>query len=106
MTNQNTKRVEEVIEKAESNLRGRTVTSPEHYQVMFKKELSFEILSYASEQKEEGAQEERQFILNVLDGVDIANEAMGLPSGTLAIRHALASRIIGTPSVRGDKQGE
>lgn len=40
-------------------------------------------------------QEERQFILNILDGVDIADKEMGnTGGGTRAIRHALQSRII------------
>jgi len=43
---------------------------------------------------ERGAGDERQFILNVLDGVDIADKTMGNEGGTLAIRHALKSRII------------
>lgn len=43
---------------------------------------------------ERGAGDERQFILNVLDGVDMADKAMGNEYGTLAIRHALKSRII------------
>jgi len=38
---------------------------------------------------------ERQFILNVLDGVDEADRQMGnIEGGTLAIRHALKSRTI------------
>lgn len=40
-------------------------------------------------------EEERQFVLNVLDGVDVADEQMGNKGGgTKAIRHALASRVI------------
>lgn len=39
-------------------------------------------------------EEERQFILNVLDGIDIADEQMGNKTGgTKAIRLALQSRI-------------
>ncbi len=42
-----------------------------------------------------GREEERQFILNILDGVDIADEQMGNPhGGTKAIRLALQSRVI------------
>lgn len=38
--------------------------------------------------------EDRQFILNILDGIDIADKEMGkLQGGTLAIRFALATRI-------------
>ena len=40
---------------------------------------------------------ERQFILNILDGIDIADEEMGNNGGgTKAIRSALKSRIITT----------
>ena len=39
-------------------------------------------------------QEERQFILNVLDGIDKADKEMGVIGGTKAIRLALKSRII------------
>lgn len=40
-------------------------------------------------------EEERQFILNVLDGIDEADRQMNnTGGGTLAIRHALQSRII------------
>jgi len=47
---------------------------------------------------EDGKLDERQFILNVLDGVDIADEQMGNShGGTLAIRHALKNRIIKEP---------
>lgn len=42
----------------------------------------------------EGAAEERQFILNVLDGIDFADEQMGLPQTTKAIRFALHSRSL------------
>lgn len=41
-----------------------------------------------------GAEKERQFILNILGGVDRADEQMGIIGGTKAIRHALQSRII------------
>ena len=37
--------------------------------------------------------EERQFILNILDGIDIADKEMGVIGGTQAIRQALESRI-------------
>lgn len=47
----------------------------------------------------DGALEERQFILNILDGIDLADAQMGLPHNTKAIRFALQSRFIG-----GDKQ--
>ena len=38
--------------------------------------------------------EERQFILNILDGIDIADAQMGIVGGTQAIRQALESRTI------------
>ena len=45
--------------------------------------------------REEGRKEERQFILNVLDGIDQADREMGNKfGGTKAIRFALQSRII------------
>lgn len=42
--------------------------------------------------KKQTVGEERQFILNVLDGVDIADKQMGVTGGTQAIRQALQSR--------------
>lgn len=46
------------------------------------------------EAKNIGRMEERQFILNVLDGIDIADKQMGIVGGTQAIRFALKNRII------------
>ena len=44
---------------------------------------------------ERAVEAERQFILNILDGIDIADEEMGNNGGgTKAIRLALKSRII------------
>ena len=41
------------------------------------------------------AHEERQFVLNVLDGIDAADEQLGNGTGgTKAIRHALMSRYM------------
>lgn len=48
-------------------------------------------VSYAVERS---MQEERQFILNILDGIDIADKEMGIIGGTKAIRFALASRYL------------
>ena len=60
---------------------------------------SVTILRLIAQAKEEGRREERQFILNILDGVDIADKQSGNSGGgTKAIRHALQSRIITTPS--------
>jgi len=40
-----------------------------------------------------GQEEERQFILNILDGQDKADEELGVLGGTKAIRLALKSRV-------------
>lgn len=50
--------------------------------------------SLLAEQKKELMEEERRFILNVLDGIDIADKQMGVVGGTQAIRQALQSRVI------------
>lgn len=43
----------------------------------------------------ETLEEERQFVLNILDGIDAADKQMGNKGGgTKAIRHALKSRLI------------
>lgn len=39
--------------------------------------------------------EERQFILNILDGIDISNKQMGIKDGTKAIRLCLSARYAG-----------
>ena len=52
------------------------------------------IESLLAEQKKELMEEERQFILNVLDGIDTADKQMGVIGGTQAIRQALQSRVI------------
>jgi len=52
------------------------------------------IESLLAEQKKELMKEERQFIINVLDGIDIADKQMGVIGGTQAIRQALRSRVI------------
>lgn len=64
-----------------------------------KSELKGNIKIWLSQAKEEGrregASEERQFILNILDGIDMADEQMGNKGGgTKAIRHALNSRSL------------
>ncbi len=47
------------------------------------------------DERERVATEERQFILNILDGIDIADKAMGnIGGGTKAIRFALQSRYL------------
>jgi len=55
--------------------------------------ISF-IESLLAEQKKELLENERQFILNVLDGIDIADKEVGVIGGTQAIRQALQSRVI------------
>jgi hypothetical protein len=52
------------------------------------------IESLLAEQKKELLENERQFILNVLDGIDIADKEVGVIGGTQAIRQALQSRVI------------
>lgn len=47
-----------------------------------------------AEQKKELLENERKFILNILDGIDIADKEMGVIGGTQAIRQALQSRVI------------
>lgn len=44
--------------------------------------------------REDGIEEQKQFTLNILDGIDIADKQMGnIGGGTEAIRFALKSRI-------------
>ncbi len=54
------------------------------------------LLTQAQEaERERVTTEERQFILNILDGIDIADKAMGnIGGGTKAIRFALQSRLL------------
>lgn len=52
------------------------------------------IQAVEKEAYQRGTQDERQFILNILDGIDIANKEMGHPPDTKAIRFALKSRLI------------
>ena len=61
---------------------------------MHKTKGSADIATLVSQAEARGAQEERQFILNVLDGIDAANYQMQLPHDTKAIRFALQSRTI------------
>ena len=44
-------------------------------------------------EREKTLAEEKQFILNVLDGIDIADKEAGVIGGTKAIRMALQSRV-------------
>lgn len=60
-----------------------------------KKFISRIIASETAKERANGAREERQFILNVLDGIDQADKEMGnTGGGTKAIRFALKSRFI------------
>ena len=54
---------------------------------------------------ERGQQEERKFILNILDGIDRADKEMGNKyGGTNAIRFALQSRFIGKMSLSPEEE--
>lgn len=70
------------------------------YKANINEEISKVILvndlpSVISSAVSQALEEERQFILNVLDGIDEADRQMNnTGGGTLAIRHALQSRII------------
>lgn len=46
-----------------------------------------------SQRETEIRKEERQFMLNILDGIDEADRQLGHPGGTKAIRFALKNRI-------------
>ena len=52
------------------------------------------ITNLLAEQKKGLLADERRFILNVLDGIDIADKKAGVIGGTQAIRQALQSRVI------------
>jgi len=52
------------------------------------------IESLLKEEREKTLEEERQFILNILDGIDIADKEAGILGGTKAIRFALESRVL------------
>lgn len=58
------------------------------------------VSSQIARAEERGREEERQFILNILDGVDIADAERGLPRNTKAIRFALQSRHIAPVSTQ------
>lgn len=54
-----------------------------------------EILAFVRLEKELSRKEERQFFLNILDGIDMADEQMGNKrGGTKAIRKCLEDRVI------------
>ena len=57
--------------------------------------MYLDIKNFISRIEKEAREEERQFILNILDGQDIADKQIGNKmGGTLAIREALKARII------------
>ena len=58
-------------------------------------------LERLKEEHERTFAEERQFILNILDGIDIADKAVGVIGGTQAIRTALESRTLSTSQLQG-----
>lgn len=72
---------------------GECCQNEQTYEEAFAELLSF-ISSREEKAREEGRKEERQFILNVLDGIDIADKQMGVVGGTKAIRISLQNRII------------
>ena len=51
-------------------------------------------LERLKEEREEVLREERRFIVNVLDGIDMADKEAGVIGGTQAIRLALESRSL------------
>jgi len=79
---------------------GECCQNEQTYEEAFAELLSF-ISSREEKAREEGRKEERQFILNILDGIDTADKQMGIENsyvvghgGTKAIRLALQNRII------------
>ncbi len=67
---------------------------PEHTDYWLDRMVSLEATARAKG-KVEGAEEYKQFVLNILDGIDKADKEMDNPTGgTKAIRFALLSRII------------
>lgn len=60
------------------------------------KELDSDIKALLQAREEKVLREEYQFFINVLNGIDIADEVMGnTGGGTKAIRHSLQSRLAG-----------
>ena len=69
------------------------------------------VRSFIKDLQQRTREEEYQFVLNILDGIDIADEQMGINGGTKAIRHALQSRMAGygislTPPTTTDSMSE
>lgn len=81
----------------------------EAQQCQFCFEHRFPLLSFIADREalaeRRGEQSERQFILNVLDGIDIADRNSGdIVGGTKAIRFALQSRIL--PDLPTSEKGQ
>lgn len=64
-----------------------------YYSDLSKSEYEDFIESLLKEERERALVGERCFILNILDGIDIADKEAGVIGGTQAIRLALESRI-------------
>jgi len=84
--------VEELLEKGVTVAKRTTdMSRPVSDGHEVRKLLKHALTTYAQQR----VNEERQFILNILDGIDTADKQMGNKSGgTEAIRLALKSRII------------
>lgn len=100
--------IQHADERDVENWKRRDKTLLEDFKNMTQKEISWEervdkkvkelvafIGDELSQARREALEEERQFILNVLDGIDRADEQMGNKGGgTKAIRLALKSRSL------------
>jgi hypothetical protein len=90
------KSIEEIVGEFMKGFPCQMLGGAPHYDILLiKEELRRNLHSYAQQQVQEAVDEYKQFVLNVLDGVDIADEQMGNTyGGTKAIRHALQSRTL------------
>jgi hypothetical protein len=89
------KNKEDLIEKYANKIQGELFNIDYNIDYNTKLNLQYNIIEkLISKVIKEAKQEERQFILNVLDGQDIADKEMGVIGGTKAIRLALKNRII------------
>lgn len=85
----------ELFEKEFSHRKTFLSENKYYYNTEFENELKSFLLQSLRRASLARMQEERQFILNILDGVDIADKEIGnTGGGTRAIRQALQSRII------------
>lgn len=77
---------------------GEQIAKAEERAMLRQRHYDEQLMRKADEEAyQRGREEERQFILNILDGVDIADKEMGATNTTKAIRFALQSRILSTP---------